>query len=544
MNFRKRVIPLAIAAAMACAAISWTQEAVTAGPYMIHPPSNAKALPAGSKTPIDVFVMDARTMSPMSGLKITATLEMPEMAGMRLETPTVEPAKEPGHYTVTALFPHAGNYRIGLEIAGSGADPVKATLSVTATESANREEHDHQHQHDSGEMEHAGHSMKGMLGPWPTNREGSGTSWQPDDSPMFMKMLPKAGRYDVNLMGQIQAGYVDAGGKRGDEQLFANSMAMWMAQRDTGGGTVGIRLMLSLDPVTNGKKGVPNLFQTGETFRGEPLVDRQHPHDFLAEAAVSFSKPLGGNTRGFIYAGPVGEPALGNSMFMHRASGMENPEAPITHHWFDSTHIAFGVVTAGLTIGDKWKLEASSFNGHEPGENRFDIDPISLNSASGRITFSPNRNWSFSTSYGYLKSPEELEPGIDQHRLTASAMHSKKYANGDNWSTSLLWGRIIRPGHEDSDGTTLETTYFHGPGSTFARLERVDKDELVGVPEGSYEITKLVLGHVRNLSSEDGFDLGLGGYIGLYDFPKSLEPFYGKRPVTAGIFLRLRPSKM
>lgn len=545
-GFRKHLVTIALAAALACASLAIGQESVTAGPYMIQLPSNAKALPTRSKTPIDIFVMDAKTMAPTTGLKITATMDMPEMGGMSLQNPTVEPGKEAGHYTVTAQFPHAGSYRIDLTMKPEKGEPTKASLTVAATTDAGQDEHPHEHQHGGSMagMEGMGHSMNGMLGPWSANREGSGTSWQPEDSPMFMKMLPKAGRYDLNLMGQVQAGYVDAGGKRGDQQAFANSMAMWMAQRDTGGGTIGLRLMLSLDPITNGKKGVPNLFQTGETFNGEPLVDRQHPHDFLAEAAVSFSKPLGGNLRGFVYAGPVGEPALGNSMFMHRASGMEIPEAPITHHWFDSTHIAFGVVTAGITSGDKWKLEASSFNGHEPGENRFDIDPIQLNSGAGRVTYSPDKSWSFSASYGFLKSPEELEPGVDQHRVTASAQHGKTFANGDNWSTSLLWGRIIRPGHDDSDGVVLESTFYHGSGSTFARLERVDKDELVGVPEGSYGITKLVLGHVHNLSSRDGFDVGVGGYVGLYSFPKSLEPFYGKQPVTLGVFLRLRPSKM
>lgn len=517
------------------------QQSVNAGPFMIRLPKGADALPVGDAVSLDIFVMDAKTMAPRPGLKILATLTMPSMAGMRLQNPSVEPAIESGRYTITAQYPHAGAYRIDLVLRGEGGRGEAASFAVVA---GAQPQTGHMHGGEAGSMAGMGHSMKGMLGPWSANREGSGTSWQPDDSPMFMKMLPKVGRYDLNLMGEVQAGYVDAGGKRGDEQAFANSMAMWMAQREIGGGILGLRLMVSADALTNGKRGVPNLFQTGETLHGEPLVDRQHPHDFLSEAAVSFSKSLGASNRGFLYLGPVGEPALGNSMFMHRASGMEIPEAPITHHWFDSTHIAFGVVTAGVTMNDRWKLEASLFNGHEPGENRFDIDPIRLDSATGRLSYRPDMNWSFSASYGFLESPEELEPGVDQHRLTASVQHGRSFANGDNWSTSLLFGRILRPGHKDSDAFVLESTYYHGGGATFGRLERVDKDELEGVPEGSYGISKLVLGHVRNLSSRDGFDLGLGGYVGLYQFPKALEPFYGKKPVTIGVFLRVRPSKM
>lgn len=530
----RRLILAAVAAAtFGTVAFAAPQQSVTAGPYMVQLPANHGSLVAGKPVSLDPIVMDAKTMAPSSGLKIVASPVMPEMPSMAMDKPTVEAGKVDGHYLVGLQLPHEGSYRLDLILQPTGP---KVSLSLVASQGMLHQGH--------GGMEHGVHLMTGMLGDWPASREGSGTSWQPDDSPMFMKMLPKAGRYDLNLMGQIQAGYVDAGGKRGDEQAFANSMAMWMAQRDTGGGRLGLRLMLSLDPVTNGKRGVPNLFQTGETLHGRPLVDRQHPHDFLSEAAVSFSKPLGRDLRGFIYGGPVGEPALGNSMFLHRASGMEIPEAPITHHWFDSTHIAFGVATAGLTSGDKWKAEASAFNGHEPGENRFDIDPIQLNSGSTRFTYNPDSHWSLSASYGFLESPEALEPGVDQHRATASVQHGRTLANGDNWSTSLLWGRIVRAGHRDSDAVVLESTYYHGTNSTFARFERVDKDELVGVPEGRYGITKLVLGHTHGLSSRDGYDLGLGAYVGLYAFPRALEPFYGRRPVTWGLFLRLRPSKM
>ena len=389
-----------------------------------------------------------------------------------------------------------------------------------------------------------GMQMKGSLGDWSMNREGSGTSWQPDSSPMYMKMLPKAGRYDLSLMGQVQTGYIDTGGKRGDKQGYANSMLMWMAQRDTGGGKLGLHLMLSADPITNGKRGVPNLFQTGEALNGKPLVDRQHPHDLLSELAASFSKPINRKDRVFLYAGPVGEPALGNVMFMHRPSGSEIPEAPISHHWFDSTHISFGVATLGLSFGEKWKFEASAFNGHEPDENRFDIDPISLNSASGRISFNPDRNWSLSASYGFLNSPEALEAGLDQHRLTANATYNRASENGDNLATTFLFGRLIVSGAKESNALLLESSLTHRDDTTFVRFERVDKDELVGVPPGRYTIDKLLIGDVHNLVKRDGYEYGLGGYFGIYTFPKVLDTFYGNHPVTWGLFLRVRPGRM
>jgi predicted RNA-binding Zn-ribbon protein involved in translation (DUF1610 family) len=403
-------------------------------------------------------------------------------------------------------------------------------------------EMDHQHmpgmEHMEG-MDHMG-AMKGMLGSWSMAREGSGTTWLPDDSPMFMKELGKKGRYDLMFMGSFSLNYTDAGGKRGDAQFFSNSMPMLMARRDTGGGTLSFRVMASLDPVFNGEFGYPNLFQTGETAYGKPLQDRQHPHDLLSEVSATYSKTLKGDTRGFLYLAPIGEPALGGSMFLMRPSGMENPEAPISHHWFDSTHITFGVATAGVTLGDKWKVEGSVFKGQEPDENRYSPDNIRFDSASARLTYNPTRNWSFSGAYGYLKDPEATtEPGDDQHRITASA----HYGKGD-FAATALFGRNVKQEGQTSDAYLLEGSLFRGDLSYYARYENVDKDELVGVPEGSYRINKLTFGATKDFMHKDGFDVGFGAYAGLYSFPSSLEPFYGKTPVTLGVYLRIRPGRM
>lgn len=388
--------------------------------------------------------------------------------------------------------------------------------------------------------------MKGTQGDWSTARQGSGTSWMPDSSPMFMKMLPMWNGFEIHLMGSASANFADAGGSRGDSRLFSNSMAMLMMRRaQPDGGVLGLQFMASLDAFFNGKKGYPNLFQTGETENGMPLRDRQHPHDLLSEVAVAYSRPVGSNMRAIGYFGIVGEPALGGSMFMMRPSSMENPEAPIGHHWFDSTHISFGVATLGLAVDDKWKIEGSAFNATEPNENRYDIDPLKFNSYSGRVSYNPSKDWSFQASYAFLKEPEPTtEPGVDQHRFTASLMHSRPMSNGDNASMAVIFGRNIKPGEDATNALALEGSYYRGQDTYFARLERVEKDELVGVPPGTYTINKLVLGGVRNIASRGGFDVGVGGFVGLYSFPSSLEPFYGKSPVSFGVFVRVRPGKM
>jgi hypothetical protein len=396
--------------------------------------------------------------------------------------------------------------------------------------------------HDAGQGGHEG-SMAGRLGPWSMAAEGSGTSRLPESSPMFMKHLGPWEGFDWNLMGVATVNYADAGGKRGENQVFSNSMAMLMGRQEEKERILGFSLMGSLDAVFNGKKGYPNLFQTGETAGGRPLKDRQHPHDFISELAVSYSLPAGPNSRAFAYAGPVGEPALGGPMYLHRPSGLESPEAPISHHWFDATHISFGVLTLGATFGRALQIEGSFFNGHEPDEDRFDFDQVELNSASARVTYNPNRDTSLQVSYGFLDEPERLEPGEHQHRLTASALFSRPMPNGDSLQWTAFFGRNIK--HERStDAFGLEATYFQDRNAWFGRFEQVEKDELVDVPEGVYTIRKMTFGLTRDFCRRGGFDFGLGAFVAFYGMPEALKPFYGDNPVSWGVFLRVRPGRM
>jgi hypothetical protein len=395
------------------------------------------------------------------------------------------------------------------------------------------------------QMEHMEHEMPGLLGPWRMNREGSGTSWLPDSSPMYGKM-GMLGRWQTMQMGMGFAAYTDTGGLRGERQFFTPTQYMIMARRETGGGIIGLRGMISLDPLLIGGKGYPNLFQTGETYLGRPLKDRQHPHDLFMELAASYSVPIGGRgdnrNRAFLYFAPVGEPPLGMAAFPHRPSAWDNPISPITHHWFDGTHITFGVATLGLAFANRWKVEVSSFTGREPNEDRYGFDTMRFDSFGGRITFNPSRDWSFQTSYAFLKEPEPLESG-SQHRLTASAQYNKGFANGANFAGLLAYGRNIKSDHT-SDAWLLEGAYTRGRWIMFGRWENVAKDELVDVPEGSYRINKFSLGGTYNFQQNRHVEQGIGASVDFYSFPGALKPLYGSDPVGFSVFYRLRFGKM
>jgi hypothetical protein len=352
-----------------------------------------------------------------------------------------------------------------------------------------------------------------------------------------------AGDWMLMAHGYADAIYDNQGGRRGDDKAFSASMAMLMAQRPIGeDGTLGLRAMVSLDPLM-GARGYPLLFATGETANGrDGLVDRQHPHDLFMELSGSYSAKLSNDSSVFLYAGLPGEPALGPPAFMHRFSGLDNPEAPISHHWLDSTHITFGVITAGY-VYDRWKLEASVFRGREPDQHRYDIEGPRLDSVSTRLSYNPDPNWSLQASWGYLKSPEQLTPNINENRVTVSATYNRPFGD-NNWATTFAWGRKMNHPGDTLDGFMLESAVvLHDTHTFFVRVERVAEDELfegASPPQGQiFTVSKISLGYIRDLHLDDLVKLGLGGLVSRYDFPNALNRAYGD-PTSFMIFLRLK----
>ncbi|MDD5432069.1 MAG: hypothetical protein PHO70_03680 [Candidatus Omnitrophica bacterium] len=392
---------------------------------------------------------------------------------------------------------------------------------------------------------HMAHGMKPMLsfyGSYPETREASGTSWQPETSPMEGKHFVS---HDWNIMlhGYVFGIYDNQGGKRGKDKGFSSSMFMLMADRKLGPGTFGYRSMYSLDPLM-GKKGYPLLFQTGETYDGiHPLIDRQHPHDFFMEEALTYSLPLSGENSLFGYFGLPGEPALGPPAFMHRFSAMDNPEAPLGHHWLDSTHITYGVITFGCIL-DKFKMEGSAFRGREPNENRWDIESPKFDSYSGRVTFNPDKNLSFQASYGYLDSPEQLEPNINVGRVTVSAMYNRNFQDG-NWQTTFAWGRNDKKPGLATNAFLLESAIkFLESHTIFSRFEYVEKDELFedGEPLAgkSYDVKKFSIGYIYDFLSLKGIDAGIGSSFSTHFIASSLEDVYSHTPKSFLVFIRVK----
>ncbi|QPC99949.1 hypothetical protein [Qipengyuania soli] len=444
-------------------------------------------------------------------------------------------------------------------------DATPQSASETADQSHDMEQMDHS-QMDHSQMDHGQHQMAEddaciAIGYVLRTKEGSGTSLLPGASegvggacggmPMGHHGLMLANDpWMVMAHGFVSTQYTDHSGPRGDDQLYVTSMGMLNAERQTGWGRIQLKSMFSLEPLMDAR-GYPNLFATGETADGEPLVDRQHPHDLFMELAARIDVNVGEGATVFLYGGPVGEPALGPSAFMHRDSAALNPEPPITHHWFDSTHITYGVVTAGVKTS-AFQLEGSLFRGAEPDEDRWDIETPKLDSYSLRGTLTPSANLAIQASYGWIKEPEAVHPGEDERRFTASA----HYANFDGLSAMLAFSSKRRvedhadelPGeeHDDSPLTAwlAEVNYDLDKSNTvFGRFENVANDELFPdhddpLHDQRFRVSKFQFGYAHRIDLKP-FELALGASGAFYGKPDVLDGVYGKNPFGATVFARL-----
>ena len=361
----------------------------------------------------------------------------------------------------------------------------------------------------------------------------SGTSANPASSPMPMWMT-HFGSWNTMFMG---AGFVvdtQQSGPRGGDKLYSPNAFMAGAEHRAGEhGAFQIEAMLSLDPATITGERYPLLFQTGETAYGKPLIDAQHPHNFIMALGFHYVHQIGEDTYLNAYFAPVGDPALGPVAFPHRASAAELPQATRSHHLQDSTHIADEVVTLGISHR-KLRLEASGFYGSEPGENRWTISSGPINSWATRLWFFPTRNWAAQVSVGRIAHPEALEPG-DQLRSTASVEYSKPLGSG-SWSSSLVWGRVHNTATQRNSNSYLVESVLPARRKNFitGRFELVDKDELFA------RIGAYTIGYTRDVDLFRFVETGIGANFSAYTLPGSIKPLYGGHPMGGNIFLRFR----
>jgi hypothetical protein len=400
------------------------------------------------------------------------------------------------------------------------------------------------------------------------NHLSSGTSSEPASTPMYMIM----GHHDAwmwMLHGeafvtdiQQQAAQTPQGRRGGDKFLSANWI-MPMAMRRLGPGQLTLRAMFSLEPATITDRQYPLLFQQGETAFGNPIVDGQHPHDFFMEVAALYDIRLGERALLSFYAAPIGDPAIGPTAYPHRMSASENPVAALGHHQEDSTHIAFNVLTAGLTW--RWlRIEGSGFHGGEPAEERWQFQPsangLAIDSYSTRITVAPTANLSGQYSIAHITSPEALYPDEDQQRQTASIMYNRPFgprdANGlttGNWSNTLIWGRTrsLSDNHKMNSYLAESLLKFGRKNYVWTRIENAARSsELLLTPGTALppnfeedpigHVQAYTFGYDRDFRIAKHFTAAPGAQFTTYTAPDALRATYGTHPWGVAAFVRLR----
>ncbi len=394
-------------------------------------------------------------------------------------------------------------------------------------------------------------SMTGPLG-IPESRDGSGTAWQPDVTPMYA-LARLAGRWSLMFHGNAFLQSIHEGSRRGEQQFGSVNWFMGLAQHPLAGGDVALRGMLSLEPLTVGKCGYPDVLATGESCNGQALHDRQHPHDMFMEVAALYQRAVARNLAVELYGGPAGEPALGPVAFPHRISAFWTPLAPISHHWQDATHISFGVVTAGL-YGRRWKVEGSAFNGREPDDNRFDFDLGPLDSFSGRVWLLPSDRVAIQVSDGYLREAEQTPEGTraDVHRSTASLTYHRPVGRMGFWANTFVWGQNRAHGLVTNAGLVETSLDLDGRNVIFGRGELDQKSgedlaleqEAPGLADQVFTVGKLALGYSRQLAA-GSLRPALGAELSLNFVPAALKPFYGST-TSAGfaVYASVHPAPM
>jgi hypothetical protein len=377
----------------------------------------------------------------------------------------------------------------------------------------------------------------------------SGSSVEPNSTSVPMLMTRK-GKWMLMFHGQAFLNMLQQSGPRGSDKVFSTNWFMTMTQRALGPGAFTFRTMLSLEPATVSKRQYPELFQQGETAFGKAIVDGQHPHDFVMELAALYDVKLGENGLLSFYLAPMGDPAMGPLAYPHRASASEDPMAPLGHHLEDSTHIADDVITAGLAYKIA-RFEASGFHGREPDEFRWDIDSGKIDSWSVRATTNPAQNWSMQYSFAHLTSPEAQHASENINRMTASVTYNLPAARG-NWASMLLWGR-----NRTSEGLVWNsylaesTLRFARRNYVWGRIENVDRtnDLLFRNVIKPPNVKEAAIGRLQAYSGgyERAFNViphlstGMGAQLTIYTTPSPLKPLYGRNPVGAVLFLRVRP---
>lgn len=369
--------------------------------------------------------------------------------------------------------------------------------------------------------------------------------------------LPQHGKEfsDTMIHGNLFVVGISQEGPRGDDRFASPNMLMAdYGKSFSSGHTLGVNLMLTAEKWTFPTEGYPELFQIGEeNHDGVPYIDHQHPHSSPI-MGLTFSDVYrwNDNTKNYlkVFFAPRGQTTEGPIAFMHRSTGVVNPDAPLGHHvGQDVGHISSTVLGGAVYLG-KFSLELSAFHGQEPSPDVVELQMGPLDSGAARLGYQLAEKMLALASFAYVGNPEHNDPEIKFYRRYSLSFYNEWTWDSWNAANTFIFGRI-----ENMDLTSELSSFAEEfalnkkPMTLWGRLEVLQRtpDELMvdaDNPGHAEWITMATLGYTHLLTSFSNMDLQLGASVSKYFIPGVFHDAYGNDPWAGKIFLQLSGMKM
>jgi hypothetical protein len=346
-------------------------------------------------------------------------------------------------------------------------------------------------------------------------------------------------------------------GPRGRNYLSSPNMLMADVGHSYGKQYFNADIMLTLEKWTFPKDGYPLLTQIGESNADDqPYIDAQHPHSSPI-MGLTFSDTFRlseGKDYLKIFFAPRGQATEGPVAFMHRTTGMINPDAPLGHHTAqDVAHISSTVVGASLKL-DKTLLEASGYNGAEPKPTKVDLPLGTINSYAIRIGYQFSDSLFAMVSGAQVDSSDGTSMSMGKSQRYSASIYSKTQFS-DHWQlhNSLIYGQLNN--HEDipvlkSYGEEFLIHQKDISHQFWGRVEFVERTAMqlavMTAPNMNDPkmVTALTAGYTYKIALAQDMEAGIGASITKDILPSDFKDAYGGDPTSGKIFLQIAGMKM
>jgi hypothetical protein len=346
-------------------------------------------------------------------------------------------------------------------------------------------------------------------------------------------------------------------GARGRSRLSSVNMLMTELGHSYGNNYLNVDLMLTAERWTLPGGGYPELLQIGEKDEnGSPYIDAQHPHSSPI-MGLTFSDTIAINDRGDyvkIFFAPRGQATEGPVAFMHRPTGMVNPDAPLGHHiGQDVAHITSTVLGASISK-DKFQFEVSAFNGLEPEPTKVDLPSRELNSYAARLVYEFSNQLIGMISYSEVKDPEPNDPTLKKMQRYSASLYGKHiFSDSSVLQNTLIYGQVANLDHISILRSALDEFWIaqkDQPHNYWGRIEAVERtaDQLAILtaanPQQAQWVWGLTAGYTYKIKLGDDLEAGLGASVTKDLLPGEFRAAYSGDPVSGKIFLQVSGMTM